>query len=117
MTDENKNLQDEKDSQTEEQAAALVLSPEDAQNVIDYFKHFKIDLPDQLAAACGVFVENTTLTNQKELKRELCNAIRTSKHESFTDKMFAEIRAICTKAEYDLEFEKELRDVIGQKKD
>jgi hypothetical protein len=108
MSEENKNLQQEE---------KLVLSADDIKNTQDYFEHFKIPITDDLIAACEAFKKEQTLANQKAFKLALCQCIRTSKHESFTDKMFNEVKKTAAKAEYNLQFDKDLYKEIGRNED
>ena len=99
------------------QEEKVAISSEDVKNIRDYFKHFDITLPDYLEQALVQFDGDQSMINQKFLKMKLCAAILESKHESFQNKMFDQVKDTSKQALYDLQYEFDVNDVLGQDKE
>lgn len=86
----------------------VVVSPEDCNAALDFWRHFKIDIPANLQTALDNFTAEQTYANQQKLKLEICLAISTTDHEAFKDEMFNKIVEECSSVAYNMQFDRDL---------
>lgn len=101
----------------QEVSRKVVISPEDCAGARDFWTHFEVPMPPELAAAFDAFQKNPTLANQDEIKLQITAAIGHTDHEAFNDEMFKEIVAECRNVNYDLSFDKSLEGTLGREGD
>lgn len=101
---------------TQQNEKKVVISQDDTKNVVEYFSHFNIQMPDYLKTAADQFDAEPTFANQQLFKLNLCKAMLESQHESFKDEMFDTVKENASKAMYDLQFDYDLRDELGVEK-
>jgi hypothetical protein len=92
----------------------VVLSPEDCNAALDFWKHFNIPIPQGLSDAIDLFSANSTIENQDKIKLEICKAIATSDHEAFKDEMFSKIVTECETVAFDMQFDKDFEEKVTQ---
>lgn len=95
----------------------VVISPEDARAAFQFFPEFDIQTPPELKEAFDKFIADPTVENQEYLKFKLTTAISTINHECFTDPSFKPIREECSRVAYELSFDHDLKETIGEERD
>lgn len=90
----------------------IVITPEECKEVQDFWKHFKVDMPQQLKTAFDAFIADPSIVNQDAVKLEICKAISESQHEAFKDEMFKKITEECSNTAYLMQFDKDLEDTV-----
>ena len=95
-----------------EEQNKVTCTNEDPENVRQYCKHFGVEMPAELAAACDAFDRENTYENQKEFKLQVSKWLLESKHESFKDSLWDAPKKAATDAVFDLQFDKDVKDVL-----
>lgn len=92
----------------------VVLTAEDVKNVIHFFNHFSIDVPDYLQEQVDLFykAEDYTVEMQADFRIAIAKAIATCDHELLRDDVFKTIVENCDKEWYSAQFEKDLEDAL-----
>lgn len=96
-----------------EKEEKIVVSPEDCNAALDFWKHFNIPVPQDLQDAIDSFAKDQTFENQQKVKLAVCQAINTSTHEAFQDEMFAKISEECGAISYDMLFDRNLEETLS----
>jgi|GEM_PF-5240978 len=91
----------------------VVITPDDAKAVLEFWKHFEIPVLPQLQTSVDKFCNEPTFENQEEIKYYICKAIHETKHEAFTDEMFENIRGESQSVSFDIEFDKQLEATLS----
>lgn len=99
-----------------EKDTKVVLSPEDCNAALDFWKHFEIQVPQAMQTAFDNFATNQTFENQEKLKLEVCRAISAADHEAFKDEMFQRIVEECSGVTFDMQFDKDFEATVTEKK-
>lgn len=99
-------------SQGVEKEKKVVISPEDCNAALDFWRHFNIPIAPALQAAMDQFAADASFENQEKVKLEICRAISTTDHEAFKDDMFSKIVEECAGVTFDMQFEKDLEDEV-----
>lgn len=106
----------EKSQDTQEKTKSIVISPDDCRVALDFWTHFNIPVPQNLADAVDSFAKDSTLENQDKVKLEICKAIAAAEHEAFKDEMFLKIVDECISVTYEMQFDKDLEDTLTEDK-
>ena len=104
----------------EQEEKKVVVNQEDIQNIEDFFKHFRIPIPNYLQQQIDVFKQdpnNYTYDKQCVLKSELAHAISESDHELFKDELFSNVIKNCAKEWYDTQFNRDLESALSENQD
>lgn len=104
------------DLKEQEKSTEIVITSDDCNAALDFWRHFNIPIPAALDAAMQKFSADPSFLNQEEVKREVCAAIATSEHGAFKDEMFAKIREECASVTFDMAFEKDLEETLTEEK-
>lgn len=102
-------------SSTNKKENAIVITPDDCKAAIEFWKHFKIDMPEELQKAFSDFIATPTLENQLKVKFQLTKSIATSDHEAFKDEMFEQVVAECAAVAYEMSFDNQLEETLESK--
>jgi hypothetical protein len=109
-------------SDTNEQAAAstekeqkVVISAEDCNAALDFWRHFNIPIPSALQLAMDAFAQDQSIANQNKVKLEVCKAISQTDHEAFNDDMFKKIVEECDGVTFEMQFDKDFEDTVSEK--
>jgi len=94
----------------------VVISPEDSNAALDFWKHFDIPIPASLQQAFDSFAQDPTFENQEKIKLEVCKAISTTDHEAFKDEMFQRIVEECSSVTFDMQFDQDFESTVTEKK-
>jgi hypothetical protein len=95
----------------------VVISVEDCKNVFEYCNHFGLTPPNSLKDALEDFISEQTFENQNMVKLELCKWVLYDEHPSFKDKLWEEPQKLATQAEFDLQFDKDLKEELSNRKE
>lgn len=99
-----------------EKEQKVVISPEDCNAALDFWRHFNIPIPADFQAALDAFAADPSFTNQERVKLEVCRAISTTDHEAFKDEMFAKIVEECAGVTFEMQFDKDFEAEVAQQK-
>lgn len=98
-----------------EKEQKIVISPEDCNAALDFWRHFNIPISPELQGAMDAFAADPTFVNQEKVKLEICRAISTSDHEAFKDDMFSKIVEECEGTTYEMQFDKDFEATVSEK--
>ena len=104
------------DGQETEKENKVVISPEDCNAALDFWKHLQIPVPQGLQLAMDTFSKDPTFENQDKIKLEVCKAIAETDHEAFKDEMFQRIVEECGGVTFDMQFDKDFEATVTEKK-
>ena len=93
----------------------VVISPEDANAALDFWRHFNIPIAPKLQGALDAFTAEPNYKNQEKLKLEVCKAIAAKDHEAFRDDMFAKIVEECEGTSFEMQFDQDLEEEVTVK--
>lgn len=99
-----------------EKDTKVVISPEDCNAALDFWRHFDIPITDGLQLAMDTFAKDPVFENQEKIKLEVCKAIAGTDHEAFKDEMFQRIVEECGGVTFDMEFDKDFEATVTEKK-
>lgn len=99
-----------------EKEKKVVISAEDCNAALDFWRHFNIPIPPELQASFDLFAKDPSYVNQQGVKLNICKAISESSHEAFKDDMFSKILEECSGVTYEMQFDKELEDTVTESK-
>ncbi len=85
----------------------VVISSEDCNAALDFWRHFNIPIPADLQKALEAFAADSSPANQDKVKLEVCKAISTTDHEAFKDPMFEKITQECESMTFEMQFDKD----------
>lgn len=102
-----------KDPNTEEKK--VVISPEDCNAALDFWRHFNIPISADLQGALDKFAADPSFENQEKVKFEVVRSIATTDHEAFKDEMFKKIVEECEGLTFEMQFDKDLEDEVTVK--
>jgi hypothetical protein len=108
MSEQQKEVAPEKENK-------VVISPEDCNAALDFWRHFNIPIPANLQSAFDTFAAQPTFENQEKVKLEVCRAIANTDHEAFKDGMFSKVVSECDSVTYDMQFDKDFEDEVSAK--
>lgn len=100
-----------------EKDTTVVISPEDCNAALDFWRHFNIPIPQALQDAFDTFAKDVTFPNQEKVKLEICRAISETDHEAFKDEMFKKIVEECAGVTFDMQFDKDLEKTLSVEKE
>lgn len=100
-------MSNEQASPTAEKDKKVVISPEDCNAALDFWRHFNIPIPASLQGALDAFAADPSIENQDKVKLEVCKAISTTDHEAFKDDMFSKIVEECEGVTFEMQFDKD----------
>lgn len=98
-----------------EEKNKVVISPEDCNAALDFWRHFEIPIPSALQEAFDAFSAEPNFTNQQKVKLEICRAISTTDHEAFKDEMFEKIVEECANVTFEMQFDKDFEAEVSVK--
>jgi len=104
------------DGQLIEKDTKVVISPEDCNAALDFWRHFDIPIASGLQAAIDTFAKDPSFDNQEKIKLEVCRAIAETDHEAFKDEMFQRIVEECGGVTFDMQFDKDFEATVEEKK-
>ncbi len=107
--------EDQPASQGVEKEKKVVISPEDCNAALDFWRHFNIPIPAELQGALDAFAADPSFINQEKVKLEVCRAISTTDHEAFKDEMFSKIVEECEGVTFEMQFDKDLEEEVTVK--
>lgn len=90
----------------------VVISPEDCNAALDFWRHFNIPIPAALQSALDDFAASPDFPNQQKVKLEICRAISTTDHEAFKDDMFSKIVEECAGVTFEMQFDKDFESTV-----
>lgn len=96
-----------------EKDTKVVISPEDCNAALDFWRHFDIPIAPALQGAFDTFSKEPTFENQEKVKLEVCRAISTTDHEAFKDEMFKKIAEECGGVTFDMQFDKDFESTVA----
>lgn len=105
----------ESSQNTQEEKNKVVISPEDCNAALDFWRHFNIPIPADLQSAMDNFAASQTFDAQQRVKLEIAKAISTSEHEAFRDEMFKKIVEECEGVSYEMQFDKDFEEEVTVK--
>ena len=106
---------DQAGQQAVEETNKVVISPEDCNAALDFWRHFNIPISAQLQGALDAFAADPSFKNQERVKLEVTRAIATTDHEAFKDEMFTKIVEECEGVSFEMQFDKDLEDEVTVK--
>ena len=101
-----------------EESKKVVLTADDFRNVTEFFTHFKIEMPTQLASCIAAYNKDPaafTFEDQKLFRAYLAMSINVVDHPLVKDDVFKNIRAKCDKAWYDAQFDSDITTLLSGK--
>jgi hypothetical protein len=98
-----------------EKEQKVVISPEDCNAALDFWRHFNIPIPSNLQSAMDTFAQDPSFTNQEKVKLEICRAIAQTDHEAFKDDMFKKISEECEGVTFEMQFDKDFEEEVTEK--
>lgn len=105
------------DGQLAEKDTTVVITPEDCNAALDFWRHFNIPIPQALQDAFESFSQDPSFPNQEKVKLEVCRAISETDHEAFKDEMFVKIVEECAGVTFDMQFDKDLEKTLSTEKE
>lgn len=105
----------EENTKSIEKEKKVVISPEDCNAALDFWRHFNIPIPADLQSALDAFTANPSYENQDRVKLEVCKAISTTDHDAFKDEMFSKIVEECAGVTFEMQFDKDFEEEVAQK--
>lgn len=108
-------MSDKTDKLTTEQSKTVVVSPEDCNAALDFWRHFNIPIAPELQKALDDFSADPSFENQEKMKLEVCKAISTTDHEAFKDDMFKRITEECESMTFEMQFDKDFEAEVAVK--
>lgn len=99
-----------------EKDTKVVISPEDCNAALDFWRHFDIPITDGLNVAFETFAKDPSFENQEKVKLEVCKAISETPHDAFKDEMFQRIVEECAGVTFDMQFDKDFEATVTEKK-
>jgi hypothetical protein len=93
------------------------ISEDDAEAIINFGKYFNIPQSPELIAAVEAFKVEPTVFNQNVVKRELCRWMLTSDHAAMQDELWDIPKEACKRPLAELDFLKELDEVLSDDND
>ena len=103
-------------SEVQEVKKEVVITPEDCNAALDFWRHFNIPIPAELQTAIKNFSTDPSFSNQEMVKKEVLTAIIKSEHEAFKDDIFTSLREECKESLFDISFESELEEALTEDK-
>lgn len=99
----------------EEKKEQIVLDPQDMDVIERFFTHFSIDIPDYLKKSIENFKKDQTIDTQNAVKLSLSKAVQDRGEDVMKiDEIFEPVIKACGEVAYNMQFDKDLEDVIGQ---
>jgi hypothetical protein len=109
-------MSDQQEKKTSiEKEQKVVISPEDCNAALDFWRHFNIPIPADFQTALDAFAADPSFINQERVKLEVCRAISTSQHEAFKDDMFSKIVEECEGVSFEMQFDKDFEATVTKK--
>jgi hypothetical protein len=93
------------------------IESDDAMNVVEFWQHFKLSMPEDLAKAAQNFMENSTVETQNEFRLAICKAVVDGKESIFEDEVFKKIKFNASKILFHSNFSSELEKVLDENTD
>lgn len=93
---------------------SVVITPDDCKAALEFWRHFKIPVPQDLSDAFSNFISDPTYDNQVKVKFYLTKSIATSDHEAFKDEMFQQVVTECASVAYEMAFDSQLEESLDQ---
>ena len=111
-------MSDEKQigSETLEKDTTVVISPEDCNAALDFWRHFDIPITPSFQAAMDTFAKDPSFDNQCKVKLEVSRAISITDHEAFKDEMFQRIADECSNIVFEMEFDQDFETTVAEEK-
>lgn len=107
MSEENNKLNDDAKN-------TIYVAQEDIDAITRFFKHFKFDTSIEFKDAVTAFETNKTLETQKNLRFNIAKeCLRMKGQNELIDDLFKNVVNTSDKLSYDIQFEKDLEEVIG----
>jgi len=94
----------------------VVISPDDAKAAFEFWPQFNVPPMEGLKEAFQQFQNDPTLENQNYLKYMVTKAIATTQHEAFLDPTFEKVRSECADVSYEMAFDRDFQNIIGEDK-
>lgn len=104
----------ENTNQSMEKEQKIVISPEDCNAALDFWRHFNIPIPSNLQLAFDAFTADPSFVNQEKVKLEVCRAISETDHEAFKDEMFKKIVEECSGVSFDMQFDEDFEKEVSK---
>lgn len=93
---------------------SIYVAQEDIDAITRFFKHFKFVTSKEFDSAVEAFQANPTLETQKNLRFNIAKeCLRTKGQNELIDDLFKNVVTTSDKISYDIQFEKDLEEVIG----
>lgn len=98
-----------------EKEQKVVLDAQDMDVIERFFTHFEIEIPDHLKTAVANFKQDQSIKNQDALKLALTKTVKEKQKDVLQiDEIFEPVIKACEEVAYNMQFDKDLEDVIGQ---
>jgi len=92
----------------------IFIADTDIQHIEKFFDHFKVTMPEELIKAIAEFRTNQTSETQRDLRFKLAKAMIVVKGKNeLLDEVFEKVFDCTTEISYNLQFEKDLEEIIG----
>jgi hypothetical protein len=93
----------------------VVISPDDVNAALDFWKHFNVPITDEMQESFSLFAKDPSFENQQKLKLEVCKAISLTDHPAFKDEMFVKIAEECANISFNMQFDKDFEVTVSEK--
>lgn len=93
----------------------VVISPDDVNAALDFWKHFNVPIAEEMQHSFDLFTKDPSFENQQKLKLEVCKAISTTAHPAFKDDMFVKIAEECAGISFNMQFDKDFEGTMSEK--
>jgi hypothetical protein len=105
------------DGQLAEVDTTVVISPEDCNAALDFWRHFNIPIPQDLQTAFDEFSKDPSFVNQNKVKLQVTKAIAETDHAAFKDEMFTKIVEECAAVSFEMQFDKDIETTLSVEKE
>lgn len=103
----------DKELGTEAELQKIVITPEDCNAALDFWRHFNIPIPSYLQEAFDGFSKDPSFDNQEVMKLALCKAISETDHEAFKDEMFGQIVTETSSVTFEMQFDQDFEETVS----
>lgn len=104
----------EQKDKVEENPKKVVITPDDAKAAFEFWNQYEVPVMPGLKEAFDKFCGDPTYENQEHLKYMVTKAVSTTDHEAFKDETFSKITEQCGETAYDMGFERDFVEVVGE---
>jgi hypothetical protein len=92
----------------------VVIETDDAKNVIEFFEHFNLSVPQYLTDAVSAFEKDQTPVTQNQFRVALCKALTEGTESLYSDDIFKLIRQNTSQIVFYNEFNEQLEEALSE---